>query len=192
MHINDAEIARRAALLANDYDGILPQFVPFYLFSVLYCADRANSAFSIFEKEKRSSNPVALTSAVHEALGHSAALSRFFWPTKNKGVAAARAKKLRTILHVGDESPLKDRSLRNSLEHFDERLDEYLLTYDAGYFFPAPMIGSHTLADEPVGRIFKLVDSDNNVIVILGQKCHFRPIKGEVERILNLVRPLTE
>ena len=60
---------------------------------------------------------------------------------------------------MSDNSSLKGRNLRNALEHFDERLDLFLLEDDTGIFFPSAIIGGHELADEPTPRIFKLVGS---------------------------------
>ena len=54
-------------------------------------------------------------------------------------------------------SPLEDRELRNALEHFDERLDDFLLKDPVGYFFPGPSVQSHEIADEAPGQIFRLV-----------------------------------
>jgi len=87
-----------------------------------------------------------------------------------------------------DSSPLKDRRLRNALEHFDEKLDEYLLLNDTGYFFPTPLIDDSALADDATGRIFKLVDPKRSVLVILGEKYDFGLIAEEVHRIRDLAR----
>jgi hypothetical protein len=67
-----------------------------------------------------------------------AALSRYFWPTTtgNKKKQAEqlemrrmRGEKLRDIFKVTDDSPLCNRDLRNAWEHFDEKLDTYLISY---------------------------------------------------------------
>ncbi len=53
--------------------------------------------------------------------------------------AKARAKKLRELLETKDSSPLRARTVRNSLEHIDQRLDVRLL------------FGSTILADRAIG-----------------------------------------
>jgi hypothetical protein len=148
MTIDDEEIRRRENLVANNFEGILPYCEAFYIFSILYSADRADRAFRRFEEHNaKGRSAMIITSSVHEALGHSAALSRFFWPSRDRGVAKARALRLRQAFNLDDNSPLKNRRLRDALEHFDERLDRYLIIHDTGRFFPAPMIDDHTLAD---------------------------------------------
>jgi hypothetical protein len=96
-----------------------------------------------------------------------------------------RGEYLRQQHSVTDDSPLHNRALRNAWEHFDEKLDTYLISNVAGYFFPNPIAGSHTLADDPIGRIFKLIDTENECLVLLGEKYFFAPIRVEVQRIFH-------
>lgn len=56
-----------------------------------------------------------------------------------KAHAKARAKKLRKVLGAKDTSPIRARTVRNSLEHIDQRLDVRLL------------FGSHIIADRTIG-----------------------------------------
>lgn len=53
-------------------------------------------------------------------------ISRFFWPSKNQGHYKIRAEKLREVYHINDSSVLKNRDMRNHIEHFDEKLDDFL------------------------------------------------------------------
>ncbi|MDJ0931650.1 hypothetical protein [Breoghania sp.] len=69
---------------------------------------------------------------------------------------------------------LRDCSLRNALEHFDERLDKFLLEHEAGHYFPSALVGHHKLADEPTAKIFKLVGPFAGTFVILNEKFSFR------------------
>jgi hypothetical protein len=193
MEVTEAEIQRRQELVANQYDGILPYCEVFYIFSIHYSADRAIQAFRRFERSyKENEDAISVTSAIHEALGHTAALSRFFWPSRDKGVAKARAKRLRKAFDLDDSSPLRDRRLRDALEHFDERLDQFLLLNDTGHFFPAPVVDDHLLADEPTAKLFKLVDAEHGIFVILGEKYQFVPLINDVRRILSVTQPMAE
>ncbi len=65
---------------------------------------------------------------------HAAALSRYFWPVR-KG-HEVRAKQLREVFGVTETNPLKNRDLRNEIEHFDEELEAYLSEGIAGSIFP--------------------------------------------------------
>lgn len=85
---------------------------------------------------------------------------------KDSELAAARGKRLREAFALDETSPLKWRKLRNVFEHFDEDLDRFLLHDRAGY-------------------IFKLVDPEHGICVLLREKFEFRPIRQEVGPVLT-------
>lgn len=184
---DDAERRRRAQQIVSDYEGIYPMYGAFYVQAIRYASGRAQAAFARFAAaaEARASDAEIVASA-HEALGHAAALSRFFFPVDKKPLTRARAANLRKSFAVGDNSPLVDRELRNALEHFDERLDDYLLGDIVGYIFPGPMVGDADLADEAIGHIFRLVDPETQTFVLLGRKHDFGAMRCEVDRISAL------
>jgi hypothetical protein len=167
----------------------------------LYVADRCLDGFDHYE-HLRTSGVVGhdQVSAVHEAMGHAAALSRYFWPSgvgpkqhaSFKRLRQARAAKLRMAFGLTDESPLRDRSLRDALEHFDERLDVYLLTSDAGQYIPVPRVGDSTGLPNGVTHVFKLVDPDRQVFIILDTRFEFGNLRDEVQRIYSAAKVMTE
>jgi hypothetical protein len=188
---NKEELKEREALVIGQYGGILPQYEAFYIVSILYAADRCEDAFQRFDAAVTATGSDAVIMATaQEALTHAGVLSRFFWPMKNGALSVARGKRLREAFNLDDSSPLKWRRLRNSFEHFDEDLDRFLLIDRVGCFFPGPMIGSHQLADEKLANIFKLIDPEQGVCVVLGEKFEFRPIRTEVQRVLALAQEM--
>lgn len=96
-----------------------------------------------------------------------------------------RGKKLRKAFKVDEKSTLFNRNLRNAWKHFDERLDENFLEIEAGYFFPSSMLNTHTLADDPMGHIFKLLDVEEECLVLMGKKYYFATIRSETQSILH-------
>jgi hypothetical protein len=185
--LDEATLKDRAALIAAGYQGIFPPFLAFYVQSILYNAERSIAAFRRFDiAVERSAAPGLIVSTVQEALTHAGALSRFFWPVKKgDSLATARGERLRELFSLSEASPLKSRKLRNAFEHFDEDLDRFLLYDRFGYFFPGPLVDDHTLADEVIGNIFKLVDPVHGICVLLGKKFEFLPVRSEVQRILD-------
>ena len=103
-----------------------------------------------------------------------------------KRLAKARAAKLRAAFGMDYDSPLRTRRLRDALEHFDERLDAYLLALDAGMVFPDPMVGRVEMVNESLGHLFKMVDPSASQFVLLGEPHSFGDVREEVERILDL------
>ena len=185
------EYSYRQKLLIDEYDGIFPQCEALYIRSIRYSANRSVESFRRYDASKGSEDSQAVqVGAIHEALGYAASLSRFFWLSGGgnpdyKGLVHARCEKLRDAFGLDNNSKLKNRRLRDALEHFDERLDKFLIKNGTGMFFPDAMIGDSDLADDQMGLIFKLVDPDKEVFVILGEKYPFAGIRKEVKQILS-------
>ena len=145
--MNQNELKRRANIAVEQYNGLVPYCEVFYILSIRYSASRCLEAFARYDtaRTKPDAEEMAVSS-VHEALGHAAALSRFFWPSGlgNNDFSKLRAKRserLREAFNMDEQSPLRSRDLRDALEHFDERLDLYLLEQDAGIFVPSAILG---------------------------------------------------
>ena len=69
-------------IVASEWDGIVPTIEAFYLHSIIYSASRCIDAFLRYESlDKTQDNVEELVSIVQEAVGHAAALSRYFWPS---------------------------------------------------------------------------------------------------------------
>jgi hypothetical protein len=192
--LDDDARNQRASIIAKQFHGIYPVYEAFYIHSIIYAADRSETAFERFDGAVAASMAAApIFAAVQEALTHAGALSRFFWPVKRDNqLAAARGKRLREGFALDEQSPLKWRKLRNAFEHFDEDLDRFLLEDRAGYCFPSPMVDDQVVAEEAVGHIFKLVDPKRGVCIILGEKFDFVPIRKEVQRILSRALEMAE
>lgn len=191
---DQSELDRRSNIISEQYDGIFPTHEAFYIQSIIYSASRASEAFLRYEVGLTTKMAAAyVVSSVHEALGHSAALSRFFWPSPMGGKKSrplnklhrARAEKLREAFGVDESSALKGRYLRDALEHFDERLDAFLLKNHIGHFIPAPFIESEETADDPSTHIFKMVDPVSSCFVLLGEKHDFEDIRQANTDILK-------
>lgn len=192
MELDEKELLRRIAIINESSEGILPYHEVFYIHSILYSAERSLAAFNTYEKLLTKNGKAAtLISIIQEAIGHAAALSRYFWisglgykyPKELIKLRKKRAKKLREKFGLKDDSPLKDRTLRDAWEHYDEKLDIFLIVNDIGFFFPDPLLNDYKIGDESVGRIFKLLNIDAQCLILLGKKYYFNKIKDEVLKI---------
>ena len=75
---------------------------------------------------KEPNGTVRVFRCAQDFLQHSGAISRILWPPPSAGARAkARGAHLTQALGVTDPHPLEKRSLRNHLEHFDERIDDW-------------------------------------------------------------------
>jgi len=195
MAMDVAELEKRASLVVGEYDGIIPYVEAFYIHSIIYSASRCLDSFARYDNLKGNGGTAdELISIVQEAVGHSAALSRYFWPSplgKKKQptltkLKETRGENLRKAFQLDECSPLYNRDLRNAWEHFDERLDVYFLEEDSGFFFPSCILDDHSLANDPAGHIFKLLDVEAECLVLLGRKYFFAPIRTAVQSVKEI------
>ena len=189
----DPEIEKRKKMVLEQSEGIWPMFEAFYLESIILTAETATAAFQRYDEALLKSDSSVIAATLQEALVHSASLSRFFWPSPRDrtGVAIARGGKLRSTFGLKDDSPLQNRGLRDALEHFDERLDEFLLEEHVGNFFPTPVIADASLTDAHLLHVFRLVDPKKEIFVLFGKPYKFGPLRKEVEVVLKSAREMS-
>jgi hypothetical protein len=94
----------------------------------------------------------------------------------------ARGSQLLTALDVADDNPLKNRNLRNEIEHFDEKLDAYLSDGLAGYIIPE-FVGSLSENDGVPSHIFRAYYLDVGLFEMLGKRYEVEPLAKEILRI---------
>lgn len=110
-----------------------------------------------------------------------AALSQFFWPPRD-GIHKSRGDQLRESLSVENSSPLRNREVRNAIEHFNERLDSYLSEGAFGIIMPS-YVGNEPCEDESLHHLFRAYFTDTAKFVILGIGVEVGPLFNEIMRI---------
>lgn len=122
----------------------------------------------------------AMLGELQNIILQAAALSRYFWPVRQGH--EARGSQLRTALDVADDNPLKNRDLRNEIEHFDEKLDAYLSDGLAGYIIPE-FVGPLPENDGVPTHIFRAYYLDVGLFEMLGKRYEVEPLANEILRI---------
>jgi len=176
--------------------GIWPPYEAFYIEAML------SNTRSAMESRERLSDVIAaveqapsgdvlermdvngLIAELQNIVLQAAALSRYFWPARPGH--EARGARLRTALGVEDSSPLRNRDLRNEIEHFDEKLDIYLADGIAGHIVPA-YVGPLPAGDGVPKHMFKAYYLDAGVFEMLGNRYDIQPIAAEIERLHELL-----
>jgi hypothetical protein len=174
----------------------------FYIQSMLFNTTSALQSCSIAEKivekilieeidpqEKKDS----LLDCLQNVVNQSGAISRYFFPSRDgvkgtdkKTIHRDRGQYLSRVFDVKDDSALINRSLRNSIEHFDERLDLYLQEGIVGYIFPSLILPEPEDSDVP-HHIFRAYYLKEGIFQVLGERYEIQPIVDEVARIHNLL-----
>jgi hypothetical protein len=106
-------------------------------------------------------------------LNQGASVSRFFWPTGKK--YKDRGDRLREAFGITENSPLKDRKLRNMVEHYDEYLDDYLRNNFAGQYVP-DYFGSSPPADRGPLKLFRAYFTDTGTFEVFGESFQIAPL----------------
>lgn len=159
---------------------IFPPFEVFYLISLeFYTHSAIASAEKVAEWVQRFAKgddqfpPQPALDEVQNILIQGAAISRYFWPVRKK--YQKRGEMLRAAFNMTDFSPLKDRNLRNMVEHFDEYLDDYLRMNFAGQYVPDFFGFSPDEYRGPL-KLFRAYFVDTGQFEILGEKISIHPI----------------
>jgi hypothetical protein len=127
--------------------------------------------------EKR--NVLNIFYALQNILNASANISKALWGQRGK--FASERKHLRESIGVNDESPLRNVTMRNNFEHFDERLDRWWKESK-----------QHNMADFNLGAIggiaeidsFRCFDPRTSDVSFWGQNFNVQNLIDEVCRIL--------
>ena len=175
------------------FDGIQPPHLVFYshairfsLESAIYSVEFIVSALSEADTaEKISQATDSILDAIQNMLVHTANLAKYFWATK-KGlhqVHRKRAQNLRKIYKVSDTSAIRDKDIRNHLEHLDENLDKYLWSKPvAGNIYPA-YVGPEMPRDGVPYHFFRAFFTDSGTFESLGLRLEIQPLVDELYSI---------
>ena len=174
----------------------------FYIQSMLFNTTSAFQSCCVAEKiiKKISDgeiDPQEKTDIVLDCLqtvvNQSGAISRYFSPSRDgtkgtdkKTIHKDRGQSLSKVFGVKDDSPLMNRALRNSIEHFDERLDLYLQEGIVGYIFPSLILPEPDDSDV-AHHIFRAYYLKEGIFQVLGERYKIQPIVDEVARIHDLL-----
>jgi hypothetical protein len=182
--------------------SIWTPYEAFYIQSMLFNTTSALQSCRIAEKiiekiliegidpqEKKDS----LLDCLQNVVNQSGAISRYFFPSRDgvkgtdkKTIHRDRGQYLSRVFDVKGDSALINRSLRNSIEHFDERLDLYLQEGIVGYIFPSLILPEPEDSDVP-HHIFRAYYLKEGIFQVLDERYEIQPIVEEVARIHNLL-----
>jgi hypothetical protein len=171
---------------------IHPPYRVFYSLSIGFCIESAARSIEALAdlmqeversrswKALRQADPEAVLNEIQNIIVQGAAVSRYFWPVRDK--YAPRGAELRGIYRIQDDSPLRSRELRNAIEHFDERLDEYLSRGIVGNIHPH-FIGPEPQKDGVPQHFFRAYFVDSGIFQLLDHRVELDPLSRELWRL---------
>jgi len=173
-------------------DAIEPAYEAFYIHGMLFNAQsaflsivRISHAFEnlpddSFENGIGRDITRGILNDMQNIIVHAAALSRYFWPVRSGH--QDRGAQLRRSLAIDESNQTYSRDLRNSIEHFDERLDRYLSDGIVGVVIPE-YVGPKPIEDGVPGHFFRAFFTDTGEFRLLNGDHNMTPITAEITRI---------
>jgi AAA+ ATPase superfamily predicted ATPase len=160
------------------------------------------------EPERRNFFHSEVFRSIHSFLTHTSNISRLLWPAMPKRgngesdeayemrlsskPAILRARALRASLRLPDEHVLKSRRLRDLLEHFDEKLDEWRSTSvhrNIVNDFIGPKNGIVGIAETDMMRWF---DPSSNSFTFRGETFDLQALATATSQLLPLAKKTEE
>ena len=187
----------------NNFE-IWPPYEAFYIESMLFCTISAFESITIIldwvESNKKYQQILFNKYSEDQILDNlqnivlqGAAISRYFWPTRKgkNNIHKLRSEKLREAFKICENNPLKNRDLRNAIEHFDERLDKYLTQEIVGHIIPK-YVGPKPDNDGVPIHIFRAFYTDIGEFILLGNHFKIEGIIREIIKIQKLLEKFSE
>lgn len=174
----------------EQYKGIQPAHLLFYSQAIRFNLESAILSIQYLVQCLEDTNTIdnpsklddAILDSIQNILLHSASLSKYFWPIHQgeHKLHKKRAQALREHFKVQDNSSIRNKELRNHLEHLDENLDKYLWSKAiVGNVFPA-YVGPEVDRNGVPYHFFRAFFTDTGVFESLGVRLDIQPIIDEL------------
>ena len=130
--------------------------------------------------------------AIHSLLTHASNVSKIFWPAGDGRDEATRkrlerAKELRAYIGLPDDNHfLKDRKLRNHLEHFDERLDQWRETRQHRHYVQDIIAPKGAIAGIEEKYFFRWYDQNTRRFIFRGEPFDIQALVTAIGQLLPL------
>lgn len=181
----------------NDF-AVWPPYLAFYVESMLFrtsaalnAVESANSALLYISENRNADNlhqaEQFVLDEIQSIVMHGAGLSRFFWPSRDgeNNLHKRRAQLLRAELGVKETSPLRNRDLRNQIEHYDEAMDKFLKDGVFGRFLPS-YVGPYDPPEVKI-HLFRAFYTDIGKLEILGVSYEVNKLVEEISRVHDIL-----
>lgn len=126
---------------------------------------------------------------VQSFLNSTANVSKLIWGSKDTFTSR---KELRVSLNVSEDSPLRNRELRNTFEHFDERLEDWFESNESQIFIDSNIGPIGMLTNLDASKYLRNFDTSKNAITYQGKEYKLQPLVDEIVSINETAKKLTD
>jgi hypothetical protein len=140
-----------------------------------YCLDELDAGKTVDDNR--------VLDLVQQLISSAGAVSRYFWPSVAKGIHGRRAERLKAALGITEENPLKNRKVRNFMEHFDENLDDYLSKMLSGVIIPSYVGDKPEVNGGLLPNFFRAYYIQESTFCVLGLEYDMMPVVYELTEL---------
>lgn len=142
--------------------------------------------------------------SIHSLLTHASNISRMFWPPRPSKVKAEgqgagpedfseRGATLRAAVGLPDDGhPLKSRRLRDHLEHFDERLDDWVNTSHARNYAQDTIAPWGSISGIAESDVMRWYDQQSRRFIFRGESLDVQELVTAIGKLLPVARAASE
>lgn len=138
------------------------------------------------ENLSSSSTSVEYWSAIQSILSASANVSKILWPPAKE--RKNRGEYLRKLLNVEKEHLLSNRDIRNSFEHYDERIEDWFEEHDTGVYCDLALETSVPGLLNPTKFSHRSYDQYTHELKFRGEKVNLQELLLELAKLLEKCR----
>lgn len=113
-------------------------------------------------------------------------ISKYFYPPSNLRIHQLRAEQLRKSYKIEESNILTNRKFRNHIEHFDEKLDEFLKSSLVGDVLPPKSLFQSSVEINSFTKVFKAFVIQESKLISLNEELEIIPMMMEIYRIHDL------
>lgn len=184
---------REALRLDDTIPPPIPRDDPFFRIddqaSTINRKSEAQAARDLVRKPSMDRRVHGVWAGTQLLLSAAANVSKILWPPR--GDSEVHCEDLRQLLDVGESSALRDRWLRNSFEHFGQRVVNWASEHTGEPFSDSTIMRSaetgHTKPDD-VLPIRAFVE-DTFSVILMGRKIDLKPFETELDVIRGRASP---
>lgn len=148
---------------------------------------------TLVPEDSNQAQQTSIAAAIQQILYASAMVSKFLWPISQRPFPVARGGALRNLLGIngnGRDHPLNSREVRDSIEHYDERLDAFVAKDYNTFVLSGWTIGTAAMIEmfgtDNSSPLIRIIDKDNLVIRHLGRDQAVREYTGGQASVIDL------
>jgi hypothetical protein len=174
----------------NDVLGIYPLYEVLYIECILSATESAINSleeidFILSDSKLLNDIGLKIIDLSENIINKAGIISKYFYPIRKKKIHKLRGEKLRECYQINELSIFNNKYFRDHIEHFDEKLDEFLKSPLIGDVIPKRIFQT-SLEINSDTKVFKAFIIKECKLISLNEEIEIIPLMKEIYRIHDL------